>query len=307
MLALPRVVAFDLAIPMQVFGHPDQAERYEVVLCAPQPGEVLTTSGFPIGIEHGLAVLGAVDTLMVPGFSLDIPVPAAVLRALGDAAGRGARIASICTGAFALAEAGVLDGRIATTHWHHCAELAHRFPAVTVDPGVLYVDQGAVLTSAGIAAGLDLCLHMIQRDHGEGAAVDVARRMVMPLHRAGGQAQFIPPDWAAAGDQSGDLSATLRWAGERLDQPLTVAAMARHAVRSPRSFHRAFRAQTGSSPHDWLTRQRLRTACALLENAAVGIEEVARRSGLGSAANLRLHFQRAFATTPTAYRSTFVG
>ena len=306
-LALPRVVVFDLAIPMQVFGHPDQADRYAVTLCAPEPGDVLTTSGFPIGVESGLDALRDVDTVIVPGFSVDLPVPSPAQQALADAAGRGARIAAICTGAFALAEAGILDGRRATTHWQHCADLARRFPAVTVDPRVLYVDEGSVLTSAGIAAGLDLCLHLVQRDHGEETAVAVARRMVMPLHRAGGQAQFIPPGWDASGDETADLSATLRWAVGRLDEPLTVAAMARHAVLSPRTFHRAFRAQTGSSPHDWLTRQRLRSACRLLEDPRVSVDEVARRSGLGTSANLRLHFQRSFATTPSAYRSTFVG
>lgn len=306
-LALPRVVAFDLAIPMQVFGHDDQAERYRVRLCAAVPGEVETTSGYPIGVLVGLGALRVADTVIVPGFDLSLPIPLPVRRALAAAHRRGARMASICTGAFALADAAILDGRPATTHWHHCAELAAQFPAVSVDPRVLYVDDGDVLTSAGMSAGVDLCLHIVARDHGEAAAVGVARRMVAPLHRAGGQAQFIPAGTAPVGAAASDVSPTLRWAQAHLDRPLTVSAMARHAVQSPRTFHRAARAQTGSSPHDWLTRIRLRAACALLEDPTIGVDEVARRSGLGSAANLRLHFQRAFATTPTAYRSTFTG
>lgn len=306
-LALPRVVAFDLAIPMQVFGHEDQAERYRVRLCAPAPSQVPTTSGFPIGVSLGLGALRTADTVIVPGFALSVPVPVDVRRALAAAHRRGARMASICTGAFALADAGILDGRPATTHWHHCAQLAAQFPAVSVDPRVLYVDDGPVLTSAGMSAGLDLCLHIVARDHGEAVAVDVARRMVAPLHRAGGQAQFIPAGTAAVMAGSSDVSDTLRWVQTQLDQPLTVPAMARHALLSPRSFYRAVRAQTGASPHDWLTRTRLQAACTLLEDPSIGVDEVARRSGLGTAANLRLHFQRAFATTPSAYRSTFVG
>jgi AraC family transcriptional regulator, transcriptional activator FtrA len=306
-LVLAPVVAFDLAIPMQVFGHEDRAESYRVRLCGPAPGEVPTTTGFPIVVSLGLGALRTADTVIVPGFALGVPVPTTVRRALASAHRRGARMVSICTGAFALADAGILDGRPATTHWHHCAQLAEQFPAVSVDPRVLYVDDGPVLTSAGMLAGLDLCLHLIARDHGEAAAVAVARRMVAPLHRAGGQAQFIPGGSAAQSFGSSDVSDTLHWARRRLDQPLTVAAMARHAVLSPRSFHRAVRAQTGTSPHDWLTKTRLGTACALLEDPSVSVDEVARRSGLGTAANLRLHFQRTFATTPTAYRSTFAG
>ena len=301
-LALPQVVAFDLAIPMQVFGHEDQRARYRAELCTPEPGWVQTTSGYPIGVVNGLSALAGADTVVVPGYDLS-NVPVAALDALAEAHRRGTRMVSICTGAFALAEAGILAGRPATTHWHHCPELARRYPDVDVDPRVLYVDDGSVLTSAGIAAGLDLCLHIVQRDHGEAAAVGVARRMVAPLHRAGGQAQFIPPEVDVPA--TGDVTATLHWAAGRLDRPATVAIMARHASRSPRSFHRAVRAQTGSSPHGWLTAQRLRAACVLLEDRDIGIDEVARRSGLGSAANLRLHFQRAFATTPSAYRSTF--
>jgi transcriptional regulator GlxA family with amidase domain len=230
------------------------------------------------------------------------PVPAAALVALRAAHHRGARTASICSGAFALAEAGLLDGRRATTHWRRVEELSRDFPAVTVDPKVLYVDTGDVLTSAGLAAGLDLCLHMIANDHGAAAAVERSRDLVMPLHRAGGQAQFIA---IAPGDQDGTLTAVTEWALEHLQLPITVADLAERALQAPRTFCRNFQARLGQSPHAWLIDQRLRLACRLLEDDEVGIDEVARRSGLGTAANLRLHFRRSYATTPTAYRSSF--
>jgi AraC family transcriptional regulator, transcriptional activator FtrA len=299
-LALPPVVAFDLTIATQVFGH-DRHRRYQVQLCTPVPGPTLTTSGFSIVVDSGLDALSTADTVIVPGFA-ERPVPETALVALRAAHDRGARMASICSGAFALAEAGLLDDRRATTHWRRVEELTRDFPAVTVDPKVLYVDTGDVLTSAGLAAGLDLCLHMIANDHGEPAAVERSRDLVMPLHRAGGQAQFIA---RTPSDRDGTLTAVTEWAQEHLHLPITVADLAERALQAPRTFCRNFRAQLGQSPHAWLIDQRLRRACRLLENDEVGIDEVARRSGLGTAANLRLHFRRYYATTPTAYRSTF--
>jgi transcriptional regulator GlxA family with amidase domain len=301
-LALPKVVAFDLTIPVQVFGH-DGLDRYEVTLCAAHPGLVATTSGFAISVESDLGALARADTVVVPGFDRG-PVPAGVLAALRQAYDRGARLASVCTGAFALAEAGLLNGRRATTHWQHAAELARRYPAVVIDPTVLYVDDGDVLTSAGVAAGLDLCLHIFAVDHGEPAAIERARSLVTPLHRAGGQAQFIP---AAPATVSTDLAAVTEWALARLHQPITVTDLARRALQAPRTFNRAFQHQVGTSPHAWLTRQRLRLACTLLEDRRVPIEDIAARTGMGSAANFRLHFRRAFGTTPSAYRATFSG
>jgi transcriptional regulator GlxA family with amidase domain len=299
-LVLPRVVAFDLTIATQTFGH-ERHRRYQVELCAPTTGPALTTSGFTIGIDAGLEALTRADTVIVPGFS-ERPVPEAALQALRAAHEAGARLASICSGAFALAEAGLLNGLRATTHWNRVGELTRDFPRVTVDPKVLYVDTGNVLTSAGLVAGLDLCLHMISRDHGEAVAVERARDLVMPLHRAGGQAQFVPtgPD-----DGKPELAAVTEWALSRLDSPITVADLAARALQAPRTFCRNFQAAMGQSPHAWLVQQRLRVACRLLEDGDVGIDEVARRSGLGSAANLRLHFRRSFTTTPTAYRSSF--
>ncbi len=299
-LAFAPVVAFDLTIATQVFGH-EKGGRYRVTLCSPVPGQVLTTSGFGIGIDAGLEALASADTVIVPGFAVH-PVPESALIALRAAHARGARLASICSGAFALAQAGLLDGRKATTHWGRVEELARQYPEVTVDPKVLYVDSGDVLTSAGLAAGLDLCLYMVSRDHGEAVAVQRARDLVMPLHRAGGQAQFVThrPN---PGD--GELTAVTDWALEHLHQPITVADLAGRALQAPRTFCRNFQAAFGQSPLAWLVHQRLRVACRLLEDGDTGIDEVARRSGLGSAENLRLHFRQAFATTPTAYRSSF--
>lgn len=241
------------------------------------------------------------DTVIVPAYASRY-APQEALDALDAAHRRGARIASICAGAFALAQAGLLDGRRATTHWFNAPELAAEHPAVQVDPTVLYVDEGDVLTGGGLAAGLDLCLYMLSLDYGEEAAVDRARHMVMPLHRSGGQAQFIPTETSAPGE---DLAAVTTWALERLNSPITVDDLARKALQAPRTFARNFQAAMGTSPHAWLTAERLRRACTLLENGHLSIDEVARRSGLGSPSNLRLHFRRAFSTTPTAYRSAF--
>jgi AraC family transcriptional activator FtrA len=299
-LALSGVVAFDLAIGPQVFGN--EGSGYQVTVCAPEPGLVTTkTLGFSLHVSSGLEALARAGTVLVPGFDRS-PASAPTLAALRAAQRRGARIASICTGAFALAEAGLLDGQRATTHWFHAAELAARYPQVTVDPAVLYVDNGQVLTSAGLAAGLDLCLYLISLDRGEAAALDRARHLVTPLHRAGGQAQFIP---GRPADGDGELAAVTVWARERLHLPITVTDLARQAMQAPRTFSRNFQAQLGVSPHAWLTSHRLQAACALLENDALSMDEVARRSGLGTAANFRLHFRRAFATTPTAYRASF--
>jgi AraC family transcriptional activator FtrA len=211
---------------------------------------------------------------------------------------------SVCTGAFALAAAGLLDGRKATTHWQNAAELAARHPNIDVDPDVLYVDDGAVATSAGVAAGIDLCLHVVRRDHGEQAAARIARRMVVAPHRDGGQAQFLQRPLPAAGD---GLASTCAWALDRLTEPLTIAELARHAGWAPRTFARRFVAETGTSPLRWLTAQRLLEARRLLETTDLPIDQVAARSGLGTAANLRLHLARDTATTPTAYRHAYRG
>jgi transcriptional regulator GlxA family with amidase domain len=304
-LALDAVVPIDLAIPAQIFGS-YEVLPYRSAICAPVPGPVRTNAGFSLLAEYGLEALKRADTIVVPGFDTSgLHVAEPVATALRAADARGARMVSICTGAFALAAAGVLDGRRATTHWRHARELAERHPAVTVEPGVLYVDEGRVLTSAGVAAGLDLCLHIIRRDHGAALARQVARRIVVPPHREGGQAQFIERPLAAAA--GGSLEPTRAWALGRLHEPLTIRGLAAHAHVSERTFARRFVAETGVPPLQWLLQQRVDAARAALETTPASVDAVASDCGFGSAANLRKHFRRAVATTPTAYRRTFAG
>jgi transcriptional regulator GlxA family with amidase domain len=301
-LALADVVLFDLAVPFQLLQR-----HYEVEPCGIAPGPVPSTSGFPLVVAHGLELLRTADTVIVPGFDPNgvWPPPALVLDALRAARERGARIASICTGAFALAAAGLLDGRHATTHWRYASQLAELCPQARIDPDVLYVDDGDLLTSAGVAAGIDLCLHLLRRDHGVEAANAAARQTVVAPHRSGGQAQFI--ELAVAPSDDGSLEATRAYALARLDEPLTVAQLARHACTSERTFNRRFRAETGTTPLRWLHAQRVDHARRLLEASDLPVETVAQRCGFGSAAILRQHFRRVTSTTPTAYRRTFAG
>jgi transcriptional regulator GlxA family with amidase domain len=308
-LAVEDVVAFDLAIAAQVFGSParDLGERhYAFAVCAAAPGPVRTSTGFSLLVDHGLEALAGAGTVVVPGIDrTEDAAPAEVLEALRTAHRRGARMVSICTGAFVLAAAGLLAGRRATTHWQYAALLARLHPDVEVDPDVLYVDDGDVLTSAGVAAGIDLCLHIVRSDHGAEVANAVARRIVVAPHRDGGQAQFAQRPVPAAAETG--LAATRAWMLERLHEPLTVARMARHAGYADRSFARIFRAETGMSPLQWLIGQRVLEARRLLEATALPVEDVAAHSGFGSAASLRQHLRRHAATTPTAYRRAFGG
>jgi transcriptional regulator GlxA family with amidase domain len=300
-LALDTVVAFDMATPAQVFRGP-----YRFELCGVRRGPVTTSTRFAVVADHGLEALERAETVVVPGYgSIDRPPAARALEALRAAHERGARVVSICTGAFALAHAGLLDGRRATTHWRYAGYLAEQFPAVDVDPDVLYVDDGDVLTSAGVAAGIDLCLHLVRCDHGADVAARVARRMVVAPHRDGGQAQFVEQPLGDGRD--GSLAATRAWALERLRTPLDVRALAAHAGVSERTFARRFRAETGTTPLQWLLRARVHEAERLLERTDLPVEEVAERAGFGTAASLREHFARANATTPTGYRRAFRG
>lgn len=300
-LALPEVVAFDLATPFQLLDR-----HYELTLCATEAGPVPTTSGFPLVAQAGLHALAEADTVFVPGFApREWPPPHEALQALRAAHARGARIASICSGAFALGAAGLLDGRRVTTHWRYAERLRELFPQATVDPDVLYVDEGDLLTSAGVAAGIDLCLHLLRRDHGAEAANVAARHTVVAPHRAGGQAQFI--ERAVPLGDDGSLEATRTYALARLDEPLTIKQLARHACTSERTFNRRFRQETGTTPLKWLHAQRVDHARRLLEVSELPVEAVAQRCGFGSAAILRQHFRRATATTPTAYRRSFGG
>jgi transcriptional regulator GlxA family with amidase domain len=303
-VAVPEVVAFDLSIPAQVFGHRDERERYSFGVCSFRAGPVATTTaGFSINASTTLASVRRADTVIVPGYIPTQRLPSALATALRSAYARGARIVSICTGAFALAEAGLLDGRSATTHWRDADELARAYPAVDVRPDVLYIDDGQVLTSAGVAAGIDLCLHLVRTDHGAEAATRIARRMVVAPHRDGGQAQFIDRP-IGAGVQT-ELAGVCAWALRHLAEELTVPVMARQAALSERTFRRRFAAEIGTTPLLWLNAQRVHEARRLLEVTTLSIDEVAARSGLGSAANLRTHLARGAATTPTSYRRAF--
>ncbi|MFE3654343.1 GlxA family transcriptional regulator [Streptomyces sp. NPDC059152] len=300
-LALDGVTPLDLAIPTQIFtARPETA--YEMTLCALDE-KVATTAGFALVAGGGLEQVRTADTVIVPGFEPILPLPDAVLDALAEARDRGKRVVSICTGAFALAAAGVLDGLHATTHWKHIDEFERGFPAVTVDRDVLYVDEGDVLTSAGVCCGIDLCLHIVRRDLGAEVANEIARGLVAAPHRDGGQAQYVPAPVAVAGEAS--LSGTREWALQRLGEPLTLRALARHAGVSQRTFMRRFAEETGTTPLQWVLNARLGRAREMLETTERSVDQVARDCGLGTAANLRLHFRRALDTTPTAYRRTF--
>jgi transcriptional regulator GlxA family with amidase domain len=310
-LCLEHVIAFDLAAPAQVFACAtrDGEQLYRLSTCTPDGGPVATTSGFDLSPQGGLELLAEAETIVVPAYAaLFDPPPEPALEGLRDAARRGARVISVCTGAFALAHAGLLDGRRATTHWGWAGELAARFPAVDVDPAALFVDEGQVMTSAGLSAGIDLALHVIRKDHGATVGITAARRMVAPPHRDGGQAQFIErPAGAATSlrDPQPSLEETRRWALEHLAEPLDVAAMARHSAVSPRTFARRFREETGTTPLQWLLSQRVLEARRLLEESDLPIDEIAWRAGFGTAASLRDHFRRATATSPSAYRRSF--
>jgi len=302
-LALDGVLPLDLGIPAQVFS-PRPTTPYRPVVCGVSP-RVSTTAGFDLNVSGTLTDVAAAATVVVPGYSPHArPLPPQVLDVLAAAHDRGARMVSICIGAFALAAAGVLDGRRVTTHWQNADELAKLYPRLQVDPGVLYVDDGDVLTSAGVTSGMDLCLHIVRRDLGAGIANDIARRVVAAPHREGGQTQFI--ETPLARDEQASLAPTRAWALEHLAQPLTVADLARHANVSERTLTRRFAADTGQSPLQWLLRVRIDHARVLLERGeSSSVEEVARSVGLGTAANLRLHFRRLVGTTPTAYRHAF--
>jgi transcriptional regulator GlxA family with amidase domain len=305
-LILDRTAVFELAVPCEVFGidRSDIASPwYQFKVCSGADGPVRTQGGFSINAEHGLEGLVGADLVVIPaGPSGAYPLEA--LDAVREAHRKGARVMSLCTGAFLLAEAGLLNGRRATTHWRHAAELAARYPEIEVDPRVLYVDEGDVLTSAGTAAGIDLCLHVVRQDYGAEVANAVARRMVVPPHRDGGQAQYV--EMPVGDTDCGDaLSRALEWMLEHLDQTTSIEELARLATMSPRTFARRFRAVTGTTPHQWLLAQRVLMAQRLLETTDDSIERVADAAGLGTAANLRLHFQRVVGTSPLAYRRTF--
>jgi transcriptional regulator GlxA family with amidase domain len=300
------VAPFELGVLCEAWGldrSDDNVPPLDFAVCAPRPGQVATTSGFDLEVKHGMDRATKADLVAVPAMPRDHEVPEAVLDALRDAYDRGARVLSVCTGAFVLGQAGLLDGRRCTTHWRYADELAARFPQAQVDPDVLYVDADPVITSAGSAAGLDACLHLMRKEFGAQIASTVARRMVVPPHRDGGQAQYVrTPLPEVSADTFAPL---LDWLSQHVDTPLSVAQLAEKAHMSPRTFARRFRDETGTTPHQWLTHQRVLLAERLLEETPLPVDAVARRTGFGNAATLRHHFSRARSTTPQAYRRTF--
>ena len=311
-LLLPPVVGFDAAIPPLLFSNAtDDAgdPLYEVVTCALTPEPVAATTGFAVVAQAGPEALGTADTVVIPGtrhpqVRIDGVLPDDLSAALALIR-PGTRLVSICTGAFVLAAAGLLDGRPATTHWKFADDLRRLHPRVRLDENVLFVDDGDVLTSAGLAAGIDLCLHIIRSDHGAQVANAVARYCVVPPWREGGQAQFIDKQIPEIDDLS--TAPTREWAMEHLDEELTVQRLARHAKMSARTFNRRFREETGEAPGAWVRSRRIARARELLESRDMPVDEVARLSGLGSGGNLRHHLRRGVGMSPSSYRRVYRG
>jgi transcriptional regulator GlxA family with amidase domain len=309
-LALDGVYPFEMSIPVRIFGTvtgEDDKPLYEVITCSLDGGPVKTSADFTLAVEHGAEVLETADTLVIPPFTcgpaadrnwLPEPLAVAFTRLRPNA-----RIVSICSAAYVLAAAGLLDGRPATTHWNEADCFQQMFPQVKVDPGVLFVDDGDVLTAAGVAAGVDLCLHLVRRDHGSEIANRVARLCVVPPWREGGQAQFIErpvPEPSAA-----TTSATRAWALEQLHRPLPLSELAGHARMSVRTFSRRFRDEVGMTPGQWLTQQRVQHARRLLETTDLSVDRIADEAGLGTGASLRQHLLSTVGVSPTTYRHTF--
>jgi transcriptional regulator GlxA family with amidase domain len=298
------VLPLDMAIPMHVFAR-EASEAYEVATASLDGQPVPVAGGMTVVPDRGLDLVRRANTVIVPGYAgaADHPVNAAIARALGVAARRGARMISVCSGAFALAQAGVLDGLTATTHWSLCDELAAQHPEVAVIPSVMFVDNDTVLTSGGVTAGVDLCLHVLAKDLGPSAARHVSRRLVMAPGRDGDQRQFIERKTVPPADDQ--IAAAQQWMLAALAEPLTVAQMAAHAHMSERSFHRRFTDRTGTPPLAWLRDQRIARAKELLEATDVPIEQIAGQVGLGTSANLRVHFRRATSLSPQQHRRQF--
>lgn len=310
-LALQDVIAFELGIPHRVFtaaGRDDSTTRYEVRVCSLDGGPVRSASGFSIQVDHGPELLEAADTVIVPtterpGQGCGVPRAPEGLREAFARIGDRTRIVSFCTAAFLLAELGLLEGLRATTHWLLTDELQRRFPDLKVDPDVLFVDEGRILTSAGAGAAVDLCLHMVRLDWGSEVANAAARRCVLPPWREGGQAQFI--DRPIPGDDQAGTGGARAWALEHLDRPLSIDELSRQANMSRRTFTRRFREETGMSPARWLTQQRVEQAKRLLESSDLSVDQIAAETGFGTAVSLRQHLRATLGVSPTVYRRTF--
>lgn len=305
-VAFDQISPFHLSVPCVVFGD-QQADgpQFQLKVCAVAPGLLKTTAGFDVAVRHGLGVLRTADTIIVPSWNdtTERP-PEALLKALVAAHKRGAHIVGLCLGAYVLAEAGLLDGRGATTHWAYAKDFALRYPRIKVDPDVLYVDDGTLMTSAGTAAGIDCCLHLVRRRHGAAASNRIARRLVVAPHRQGGQAQFIEQSVpvSAGGSRLSDL---LAWVRAHLPLPHNLDSIAERAVMTRRTFTRQFRKLTGGTFGDWLLSERLALTQQLLESSDHSVEHIVDLTGFGSPASLRLHFRARFGVSPSAWRRTF--
>jgi len=303
-LALPDFVPLDFGIATDAFGLVSDStgeKAYDVQVCG--PSRTIRTRGFEIRVPHGLEALASADTIVVPGINNPaIPIPKAVIAALRSGWERGARVTSICTGAFVLAASELLDGKRATTHWAFAAQLAQLYPKVSVEPDVLFVDEGSIVTSAGASSGMDMCLHVIRRDHGQAVAARVARLAVAPLSRDGGQAQFIRHDPPSS---PSSLAPLIEWMSNNLDAPQTVDTLAARAGLTPRTFARRFREQTGTTPLQWLVTARIQRAQELLEESETSIDQTALLAGFDSPVTFRARFRRAVGLTPSEYRRRF--
>jgi len=307
-VAFDGISPFHLSVPCMVFGE-DRTEagapRFRVQVCAPEPGELRTNAGFSLVVPHGLEAIRRARIVVVPSWRDDCSAaPPELVRALQAAHRRGATVVGLCLGAFVLAEAGLLDGRPATTHWKLAPAFARQYPKVKLQPEVLYVEDGNVLTSAGTAAGIDCCLHLLRVRYGAETANSAARRMVVAPHRQGGQAQYIEQPVPATAERD-RLAPLLEWLGRHLDRPHELDDLARRALMSRRNFTRRFRESTGTTVGQWMQNQRLALAQRLLETTDHPVERVATGAGFGSAVSLRKHFLSAFKVSPTAYRQQF--
>lgn len=307
-LAYDGLCTFEFGIAVEVFAldRPEMGpDWYKFAVASLDKGPLRASGGIKIAVDGGLDLIARAGTIVIAGWKgIDVPVPAHLIAVLHKAHARGARLLSICSGAFVLAEAGLLDGKRATTHWRYLDAFSARFPAVRVERDVLYVDEGAVLTSAGSAAGIDLCLHLVRRDFGLKAANQVARRLVLPAHREGGQAQFVEQPVLSV-DEGARLSPLIERLRKRLKEPLTIPRLAREAGMSTRTFVRRFQGATGLPPGQWLTQERLRLACTLLESARAPVKTIAESCGFANEATLRHHFRNHLGVSPAAYREKF--
>jgi transcriptional regulator GlxA family with amidase domain len=304
-LALPGTAPFEFGVVCEVFGI-DRSEMggpsFDFAIATADPGPVVTSLGYSMNIENDLSIAADADLIAVPAHQIGA-VDERYLEVVRAAEARGAWVLSVCSGAFVLAQAGVLEGRRATTHWMHTERLAREFPGTVVDPDVLFVQDGKVVTGAGTAAGIDAALHIVREEYGATATNVIARRMVVPPQRDGGQSQYIPTPVPEC--RSDSFALVTEWMLENLDQDLTVDQLARRALMSSRTFARRFRSETGTTPAAWLNRQRILRAQQELEQTDDGLEQIAQRSGFGTAAVMRHHFLKVLQTTPTSYRRTF--